>query len=613
MSESIFEKNIEIWAKSDPKTALMLPYHSFVKPKKSKESLASLEKWVAKLNLKETDVLFVYGLASGNVYLACKDWLKKKGKRLIFLEDDLNAIYDLFLTDLGHEILLNDQVSLEYFRNLEEANEKNLMLRWEFYKKNLQVVATKEYLKLKFDVFEELSHRIYNDQSLHNSLVNEYLDFGSAFFRNFYQNIDLLPGSCLGTSLFGKFKNVPAIICGAGPSLNKHLSLLKSLQNKALIFAGGSSLNALTSNGVTPHFGAGIDPNSTQLLRIRETCHVKVPFFFRNRIYHEALKSVQGPRLYIPGSGGYDISELFENELKIHRDQILDEGHNVINFEVEVAHAMGCHPIIFVGMDLAYTDMKAYADGIVKDSRVTKNKILQEPKINDPSAFDLKAILRKDIFGKPIYTLWKWIVESEWMGDFAKEHPKIHLINATEGGLGFPGIENLTLSEVQKKYLKKNFDLEFRIKDEIEKSKLVKVTKSKVNKVKLKLKESLKRAIQDLDILLQEIETMSQKIKGLKKIEQGFNIVSGRAALFESDLFDEEAYKYVLDVFSDAFAGLLSHEMRNLKNSKLSEKKKALKKLEINARRLAFLRIVAEVNLALLDPEYLKLLETQIK
>ena len=38
---------------------------------------------------------------------------------------------------------------------------------------------------------------------------------------------------------------------------------------------------------------------------------------------------------------------------------------------------MGCSPLIFVGMDLAFTDMKAYAKGVVADASVEEQKILQ--------------------------------------------------------------------------------------------------------------------------------------------------------------------------------------------------------------------------------------------
>jgi len=602
MNEMLFQGNIEKWAETNPKKAYLLPYLNLKKRKKDsilKETVSSAKKWFSSLGLEGTNVLFVYGVGFGYAYLAAKDWLLR-GHKLIFLEDDLDVIYHLFNTEIGRDIVHDKNVSLYYFENLEEAKSITLALRWEFLLKKIEVSSLDFYAKTKKDKSQELTHRLLNDQSLHNSLVKEYLDYGASFFKNFYQNLKVLPGSYNGSSLFGKFKNVPAIICGAGPSLDQHFSMLKEMQNKALIFAGGSSLNALISNGITPHFGAGIDPNSAQKLRISQTCHVKIPFFFRNRINDEALKLIKGKKLYIPGSGGYDVSEWFEEKLGIDHDIILDEGHNVINFEVEIARAMGSHPIIFVGMDLGYTNMRTYSKGIVEDTKVNKQDILKENQERDADDFDLKAILKQDIYGKPIYTLWKWIIESEWMGEFVKLHPGILLINATEGGLGFPGIKNQSLKSVQKKYLNKNYRLSTRIETYLKKGRMPQVTAKKIKGLLKELKMSLSRCVKNLDSLLEEIETTIHKINLLKEIEPGYNVLTGRAALFESDLFEEIGYKYILDIFSETYSAVLNHEMRQIRIGQMSEKEKALKKLELNAKRLAFLKTVALVNLEIM-------------
>ena len=65
----------------------------------------------------------------------------------------------------------------------------------------------------------------------------------------------------------------------------------------------------------------------------------------------------------------------------------LEEGHNVVNFSLSIAKALGCNPIILAGVDLALTDEKAYPPGILpyplidveKDpsSKMPKEKILE--------------------------------------------------------------------------------------------------------------------------------------------------------------------------------------------------------------------------------------------
>ncbi len=71
--------------------------------------------------------------------------------------------------------------------------------------------------------------------------------------------------------------------------------------------------------------------------------------------------------------------------------------------------------------------MRAYAPGIVPNSSVKAQAILSNKGI------DKAAIVKQDIYGKPIYTLWKWVAESEWLSNFAAEHPETTFVNATEG------------------------------------------------------------------------------------------------------------------------------------------------------------------------------------
>lgn len=537
--------------------------------------------------MKETDVLFVYGVGTGEYYEALKKWLKKDAKRaLIFLEDDLEAIYHLLHTKRGSELLRDSQTRLFYFEHFDEVKEILLMLAWEFLMRKLLVAVIPPYAKK--EIADLLRHRIVHDATLHNSIVEEYLKYGAGFYKNFYPNILAMPGAALGTDLFGKFKKVPAIICGAGPSLEKQLPLLKSLKEHALIFAGGSSLNALSAAGIIPHFGAGIDPNPTQLDRITRSNAKTIPFFFRNRMNHQALKLIKGPRLYIPGSGGYDTAEWFETEFGIKRDEVLDEGYNVVNFCVEIARAMGCSPIIFVGVDLAFTGMQAYAPGVVDQPQVKKEEILKG------KDFDLIAIKKKDIHGKPIYTLWKWISESEWIGQYAEDHPEIEMINATEGGLGFPNVPNKSLKSIAKRYLAHTFNLEKRISRAI--VPMPQVTRRKALKLLKTLQKSMETSRNYLEILLEEVERLHMKLEKMETVGPDTNLLSGRAALFEMDLAEEVAYKYVLDVFNEVFARITYHELQQLKQSNLPEKAKKMGQLAANAKRLTFLIQVAAVQ-----------------
>lgn len=598
MNGSPFSKNLELWSRQDPKQSVLLqfrePCYQFCQAENGlpnlkkqvegtwvyyhskKDPAEEAKNWFQELDLKNVPVLYIYGVGLGYYYDAAKAWLKKNSKRrLVFLEDDLDVLHALFQTDRGTELLLDRQVQLLYFADLNDNEAVFEVLYWNFAMTRILVSALYFYEKTHSEFYAQLKHKIAYDSAVKNALVDEYLRYGGAFFINFYKNMLSLPGSYLGNKTFGSFRKVPAIICGAGPSLAKNLPLLSKVLDKALVFAGGSALNALNAAGIQPHLGAGIDPNPAQFDRLSSNRAFEVPFYYRNRMYHDAFEKISGPRLYITGCGGYDVSDYFEERLGI-KQEFLDEGHNVINFCLQIAHQLGCNPIIFIGLDLAFTGMQMYAPGVEENVHFDPKNYLE---LDD---FDAKPLLLKDIYGKPLYTLWKWVAEADWIGDFSKEHPELTILNATEGGLGFPGVPNISFNDAVEQYLNRSYPIRDRLHGEIQNSAMPSVTFRKISRLMKELKESLKRCVEKFDILLEEIDTS--------------RLQSGRAALAETDLEEEEGFQYVLEIFNQIQARLYNRDLQEAK-----EKTKAHRKKEINKKRFAFLREVAKVNIGLID------------
>lgn len=433
-----------------------------------------------------------------------------------------------------------------------------------------------------------------HDSVRKDSLAAEFMRFSGGFFQNFYSNLLLLPKSSHGNKLFGKFENVPAIICGAGPSLNKNIGMLKELEDRAVIFAGGSALNALNDQGIVPHFGVGIDPNPPQFHRLRNSSSFELPFFYRGRMFHDAFRMVHGDKLYLNGTGGYFISEFFEKGLGIEGD-IIDEGHNVVNFSVEIANAMGCNPIIFMGMDLAYTDMKLYADGVKEDTAVNEQGILSN------TGMDGGAFMRNDVNGKPVYTVWKWVTESDWIGGYVKEHPQKKFFNATEGGIGFPGVPNATLKSVSESCMPYARDLKQRIHSEIQNASLPDVTMDKLLVLINEMKQSLGSCVDACDGILEEIDVVKERLERGKKV-QG-NLQTGKAALYEVELTEEVAYEYILSSMGVASSKIMERQYHQINYDKTlkSELQRSLKKLEVNGNKVKFLRKAADMNRDIID------------
>ncbi|MBA2727063.1 MAG: motility associated factor glycosyltransferase family protein, partial [Parachlamydiaceae bacterium] len=322
-----------------------------------REAIAVIEK----VDLEMCDILYVYGIGLGYIFEALKEWLKNPRHTLVFIEDQLTII-DVFLhTERAKEILAHPRVWVYYLTSDHTAFEGFIRM---FAMQREKVIGLPLYQQVYNRRLQDLQTQLSFYRNLHSSDAAEYNSFGTGFFINYFHNLFAWPKAYHGDGLFKKFPSVPAIICGAGPSLAKNIDLLSTLTDHAIIFAGGTAMNVVNAKGIIPHFGIGIDPNIEHSARIIINNAFDTPFFYRSRINHEALKLVSGDLLYLSGNSGYDIADYFDKKVGIEPTN-LEEGCNVINFSLDIAEKMGCNPIILVGVDLAYSDDKSYAPGLI--------------------------------------------------------------------------------------------------------------------------------------------------------------------------------------------------------------------------------------------------------
>ncbi len=559
--------------------------HSPYSPKKEAAS------WFQSIKNSTADVLYVYGVGLGYYYQEAKKWLaEKRGRFLVFLEDNPYVLRRFLETPYAKEILEDKRVQVLPFSSMDQAFQLISELCIFFIMARVEVTALENYRRKKESVYFAIRLRLGHESVRYAHLAREYFSFSAPFYRNFYRNMMVIGESFHGTQLFNEFQGVPAIICGAGPSLNKNAHLLKELENKALIIAGGSSLNALYHHGVEPHLGGTIDPNAAQRDRMWRNHFFNLPAFYRNRVHHLALTTLHGPRLYINGAGGYTIPSWFEKKLGIE-DISVDEGHNVINFLTEVAYHMGCNPIIFVGMDLAYTDKKKYGDGILINQQENQKSLSEdEPVFN-----------KQDIYGNPVLTEWKWVTESDWLGNYAKERPGTQFINATEGGIGMKDIPNHSLQEVMDTCLKKTRDLRGYVHQKWASHPLNACSFEKVDDLIYELHQSMKRTKSSLQILVDGLEGLKKK---QKKRAHAIPIEKEKSLVeHEQKVIKEDAFTYVLQSMAEVKERVAQ---RNLLAAQAdeelkTERQQALERIEINQEKFRFLHNAASFNVDIIE------------
>jgi hypothetical protein len=233
--------------------------------------------------------------------------------------------------------------------------------------------------------------------------------------------------------LEGRYRNKPAIIVSAGPSLRKNKHLLKDAAGKAVIIAVQTTLQPLLEMGIEPNFVTSLDYHS-----ISTRFWEKLPRDLKTELIAEPKASSAifdlnpGPLSLL----GNDVAESLLSEMKLGKAK-LPSGATVAHLAYYAAEHLGCDPIIFVGQDLGFSDGLCYTPG-------TSYEDVWRPELSRFCTLEMKQweqivrdrnILRKipDYQGRPMYTeerLFTYLQHFE--RDFARTRTRI--IDATEGG-----------------------------------------------------------------------------------------------------------------------------------------------------------------------------------
>lgn len=382
------------------------------------------------------DILYVYGLGSGNITKLLEPWLKNKLERqLIFVEDDFTCLAN-FLASPCASAIENFRIHIRYVFDPVSLEEFCTQCASEFPMRCISVLSNKTG---NATFFERMKLLLFKYTTMQQASMAEYILYPK-LLQNVYRNMQFIQEVTFGSSLKDQCRNIPAVICGGGPSLTESISDLRKLKHSALIFAGGSGITALTQQNIQPHISVAADPNQMEWNQLREMNAFTVPMCYVPRVFSQIHALHNGPLIYLQMLSSGKIEAMIEDMMEFSKEYLWDvmhpEANSVTTLAIAYAFFLGCNPLYLCGVDLAYTSGLLYADKVIKN-----NSILAKD-----SGVGSTLIYEKGMLGEDITTAVKWTIEASWIAQFAQSHNQVKIYRSSLQGLPIAGISFQPLS-----------------------------------------------------------------------------------------------------------------------------------------------------------------------
>ncbi len=185
-------------------------------------------------------------------------------------------------------------------------------------------------------------------ESAHRTRLTRQRD-GFTWQKHVLQNAPAYLRHRLPDAWAGALRGLPALVCGAGPSLDFSISRLAAAADHAVVFSADSALRALARHGVAADFAVSIDAAKVPE-RCLPTGHPPARIIVASispPAWQTALPSV--PPLFLSGR---QVTDDWFATLGAPRTA-LAAAESCGSTALELAHHLGCDPIYLFGLDLA--------------------------------------------------------------------------------------------------------------------------------------------------------------------------------------------------------------------------------------------------------------------
>ncbi len=523
--------------------------HSKYDPLKEAETL--IKRYENELGKSEIAIFFGTGLGY-HVELVLRTFPDIK---LYIYEPNKEVLYH-FLKERAFS-----EAQLKRFKNISTTRESFLNDIREVIKLNregLAIVDLPAYKSIYPDEYEFFIQAIKsNITERRSSILTEY-SFQKRWIINSMKNFKhVLNTPNVIVENKGKFKDIPAILVAAGPSLNEEIENIRKIRDEGLayVFSVGSAINTLISNNIHPHAATTYDPtehNQKVFLKVKEQGIKDIPLIFGSSVGYETIENYPGKLYHMITSQDKISNYYLDNENTEPIDIVLD-APSIAVVTLQLLHYLGFNPIILAGQNLAYVGTKQHSEGVFYSNDLSDEEVE-------------KAVDVKDVYGNTIKTNNGYNAMRNQMESYIKQLNNLTVINTTKGGAAIEGAPFEELEKVMQKYLKKKVAKEDFL-DSWNMHYDPERLKEKVDKMNIHKEEAL-ALIKEYYNLLDKMESLL-KNNNFKELQNMYNLLNITIDKIEDNPFFNT---FILQM-NRLYHQLLSEEIKILAEEKNIRKK----------------------------------------
>ncbi len=363
-------------------------------------------------------------------------------KTIILVEPDINHFLAAMLFVDAEELFSYNSIIFACGASTEQVitlvNQYGI-LNSVFFSSPSQIFHAQAY----FSELSELIQRNKNKEKINNATLEK---FRTLWFRNSKQNIQKTALLESVNIYKNRAENLPFLILGAGPSLEKILPLLKELKNRMIIVCVDTALRALLQQKVQPDFIVLTDP---QYWAYRHIAGLKSPesiLITENSVYPSVFKfeckKIVCCKSQIP------VAHFFE---KYCGEQgYLGAGGSVASCAWTFAKFCGAKNIFLCGIDLSFPKKQTHIKGSTFEQKIytTSTRIKPAETAAMPLLFGGNASWEKDFYGNPVLSDQRMKMFAWWFESNVAARAEIKTFTVSPEGLFIPGVAPFELKKL---------------------------------------------------------------------------------------------------------------------------------------------------------------------